>query len=229
MDSARFVQIYIVQGIVGIFFLLMAIKILRRDKEKLHLTLSLFYVSVGAGVMLNIIYASIFDESIVPLLHFLTYFFLCFGQIFLLIFVLIINKSENVITPKVQLFLVLSFSILFWGLWFIPEGIVINETTNWKPVWTWEFLIYTYVLCTSYTFIPTLIYSFRIYSSLETKILKKKWLYFISGLLAYYFAYYGTSFSNALNDPNFRFLWSIISLFAIPFVFLLYHGVGREL
>ncbi|MFX1338761.1 MAG: hypothetical protein ACFFDK_09140 [Promethearchaeota archaeon] len=229
MDVARFIQIYIVQGLIGLFYLYMSYVILRRDKKNLHLALCGFYVCVGLGVIINIIYASFFDEALVYLLHFLTYFLLCFCQVFLLIFVLILTKSKNIINLKVQLVLIITFGILLCGLWFIPNGITINETTNWKPVWSREFLIYSYAVCTLFTFGPLIYYSTKIYLKLESLYLKRKWLFFIIGLLSYYFLYYGTSLSNSLNDSGFRLIWSIISLFVIPSTYLIYYGVGREL
>ncbi len=229
MDAARFIQIYIVQGLVGLFYFYMSYIILRRDKKNLHLALCGFYVCVGVGVIINIIYASVFNEALVHLLHFLTYFLFCFCQVFLLIFVLILSKSKNVITVRIQLILIISFGVLLSGLWFIPNGITINETTNWKPVWSWEFLIYSYIVCSLFTFGPLIYYSGRIYFKLESMELRKKWIFFIIGIISYYFVYYGTSLSNTLNDSPFRLIWSIISLIAIPISYLIYHGVGREL
>jgi len=229
MDAARFIQIYIVQGLIGLFYLYMSYIILRRDKKNLNLALCGFYVCVGLGVIINIIYASVFDEPLVRLLHFLTYFLFCFCQVFLLIFVLILTKSKNVITVRTQLILLISFGVLLSGLWFIPNGITINETTNWKPVWSWEFLIYSYIVCTLFTFGPLIYYSGRIYFKLEPMELRKKWIFFIIGTISYYFVYYGTSLSNTLNDSIFRLIWSIISLIAIPTTYLIYYGVAREL
>ncbi|NVM38469.1 MAG: hypothetical protein HWN81_22955 [Candidatus Lokiarchaeota archaeon] len=49
------------------------------------------------------------------------------------------------------------------------------------------------------------------------------------GIFAYFFLYYGTSFSNTLNIDNFRFIWSLISLPTLISLYLIYHGVGRQL
>ncbi len=229
MDVARFIQIYIVQGIIGIIYLFISMKILKRNKVNLNYILCGFYISISIGTILNIIYASVFNEVVVHLLHFITYFFFCFGQIFLLIFILILTKSNKLITLRTQLILIITFGILLLGLWFIPNGIIIDRTTDWKPVWSWEFLFYSYFICTIFTFIPSIYYSWKIYFKLQSRELRKKWIFFIIGLVSYYFLYYGTSLSNTLNNPEFRFIWSIISLFTIPTIYLIYYGVGREL
>ena len=229
MDLARFIQIFVVQGLIGFFYLFMAIKILSRNRNRLNLYLSLFYFTIGVAVIINMIYANLRTESIVLLLHFITLYLFSFAQVFIVVFLMILLKSENIIKPKIQIFLIVSFGILLLGLWFIPNGITINVSTDWKPVWSWTFLIYYYILCTAITVVPSLYISFRIYFNLENERLKKKWMCFIFGLAIYYFLYYGTSLSNTLNVQTFRNLWSILSLLTLPTIFLIYYGVGRQL
>ena len=65
MDFARFVQIYLVQGGFALFFLYMAYIVLKRGKKHLHLYLSSFYLTTAIGGIINIIYANIFDATIV--------------------------------------------------------------------------------------------------------------------------------------------------------------------
>ena len=142
MDIPRFIQVFVVQGFAGLFYLYVAFKMLKREAKGLNVTLSMYYFLVALGVFINIMYVNIFDEKIVLILHFATYYLLCFSMIFLLIFVLVLMKSESVITLKIRISLVLIFAFLVLGLWFIPEGIMINESTAWKPEWSWTFFIY---------------------------------------------------------------------------------------
>ncbi len=229
MDLARFIQIFVVQGLIGFFYLFMAIKILSRNRKRLNLHLSLFYLTVGIAVIFNMIYATLRTESIVLLLHFITLYLFFFAQVFIVVFLLILLKSENIIKPTIQIFLIGSFGVILLGLWFIPNGITINESTDWKPVWSWTFLTYSYIVCTAITILPSLYISIRIYLNLENKRLKRKWMCFIFGLAIYYFLYYGTTLSNTLNVQTFRNLWSILSLLTVPTIFLIYYGVGRQL
>lgn len=229
MDFARFIQIYIVQGLFALFFLYMAYIVLKRGRKALNLYLSSFYLSVTIGGVINMIYANIFNETIVFILHFLTYFLFCFSMIFILNFVLILIKPAKQITLKIQLLILIIFGILILGLLFIPNGIRINAGTNWKPDWNWYFLIYSVIICTSIIIIPTIYYSIKIYIKFESDYLKRKWKYFLVGISAYFFLYYGTSFSNTLNDDTFRFIWSLISLPTLISLYLIYYGVGRQL
>ncbi len=229
MDFARFVQIYLVQGGFALFFLYMAYIVLKRGKKHLHLYLSGFYLTTAIGGIINIIYANIFDATIVYIMHFLTYYLFCFSMVFLLLFTLILIKPAEKIKIKFQLLLLVIFGLLILGLLFIPNGIIIDESTNWKPDWSWIFFIYSIIVCTSIVILPNLYYSIKIYTKFENEYLKKKWKYFMIGICAYFFLYYGTSFSNTLNNDTFRFIWSLISLPTLISLYLIYHGVGRQL
>lgn len=229
MDLARFIQIYLVQGGFALFFLYMAYIVLKRGKKPLHLYLSSFYLSTTIGGIINMIYASILQETIVYIMHFLTYYLFCFSMVFLLIFNLILIKPAKKIKIKLQLLILTIFGLLILGHIFIPNGLVIDESTNWKPDWSWNFFFYSIIVCTSIVVFPTLYYSIKIYIKFENEYLKKMWKYFMIGICAYFFLYYGTSFSNTLNIDNFRFIWSLISLPTLISLYLIYHGVGRQL
>jgi hypothetical protein len=229
MDLSRFLQVFVVQGFIGFFFLFIGLKVLKRETKGLNLILSLFYFLSALGVIINIIYVNIFVEDIVRFLHFLTYFTLCLSLIFLLLFVLLLYKSDRIITLKVQLAILMIFSGFLISMWFIPGGIVINETTSWKPDWSWPFFIYSVIVCSSLAIIPTIYFSFKIYSSFKHDILKKRWKYFIIGILVYFFLYYGTSLSNTLADPTFRLIWSLISLISLVSLYFIFYGVAKQL
>ena len=229
MDLARFLQIYVIQGGFAIFFFYMAIIVLKRGKKRTNLYLSSFYLSTAIGGLINIIYANIFIENIVYILHFITYYVLCYSLVFLLIFSLIILKPADKINTKIQIILLILVGILLLGLLFIPNGIQINQTTNWKPNWSWSFFLYSVIVCSVILIIPLSYYSLKIYSKFENQQLKKKWKYFLMGMFAYIFLYYGTSFSNTLNSDSFRLIWSLISLPTLIALYLIYYGVGRQL
>ncbi|MFW9780740.1 MAG: hypothetical protein ACFFFB_00465 [Candidatus Heimdallarchaeota archaeon] len=229
IDLPRFIQIFIVQGFSGLFFLFMTYKILKREYKGLNLILSLFYFTAAAGVIINIIYAFIFNELIVFILHFITYYLLCISLGFLLIFVLILWKSEKIITLPAQVLIIIIFGITLFGLLLIPGGITIDSSTNWKPDWNWPFFIYSTILCSFVTILPTIFFALRIYLKLEHQELKKKWKYFLIGIFAYFFLYYGTSLSNTLADPAFRGIWSIISLPTLIALYFIYYGVAKQL
>ncbi|MFX1523262.1 MAG: hypothetical protein ACFFCC_07160 [Promethearchaeota archaeon] len=229
MDVARFLQIYIIQGGFALFFLYMAIIVLKRGKKRSNLYLSGFYLSTAIGGVLNIVYANIFIENIVYILHFITYYIFCYSLVFILLFTLILLNPVDKFDRRIQLLLLILFGLLLLGLLFIPNGIQINQMTNWKPVWSPFFFLYSIIICSAILIIPTSYYSLKIYSKFKNQHLKKKWKYFLVGLVGYFFLFYGTSFSNTLNNDNFRFIWSMLSLPTIISLFLIYFGVGKQL
>lgn len=228
MDIPRFIQIFIVQGGVGLIYLFIAYKILRRESKGINLVLSSFYICGGIGVIINIIYAFIIIESVVKILHFITFYIYSFSIVFLLLTVLILDKSEKVITGKLQFIIIASFAITLVGLWFIPGGITINSSTDWKPEWNWPFLIYSVVVCSVMVIIPTTYYSLKLYNKFEHHKLRKKWRFFLIGIFSYFFLYYGTSLSNTLADPLFRLIWSITSLFTLISLYFIYYAIVLE-
>ncbi len=229
MDISRFIQIFLVQGFSGIFYLFIAYRILKRGTKGLNRILSSFYLCVAFAVFINVIYAFIFVEEIVYILHITTYYLMCFPLIFLLVFVLILLKSEVFFTPKLQLILVVAFGIMLIGLWLIPNGVVINESTNWKPDWSLTYLLYSFTVCSLFAIIPTIVISIKLYRKFEYKELKNKLKYFLIGISGYFFLYFGTSISNTLNDPSFRLIWSLLSLPSLVSLYFVYFGVAKNL
>jgi hypothetical protein len=175
------------------------------------------------------IYATIFVEMIVFIMHFLSYYLFCFSMVFLLIFDLILIRPDNQFKFKFQFVIVLILRTLILGMLLIPNGIIIDASTNWKPNWNWNFLTYSIIVRSFTVVCPTIYFSIKIYIKFKSKYLKKKWKYFLIGIFAYFFLYYGTSISNTLNSDTFRFIWSLISLPTLISLYLLYYGVGRQL
>jgi len=138
-------------------------------------------------------------------------------------------KSEEVFTPKLQLTLIVGFGVLLVGLWLIPNGVTINESTNWKPDWSLIYLSYSFTVCSLFAILPTIYLSIKLYRKFEYKELKRKLKYFLIGISAYFFLYFGTSISNTLNDPTFRIIWSLLSLPTLVSLYFVYFGVAKNL
>ncbi len=153
----------------------------------------------------------------------------CFSMAFLLIFVLILIKPIDQITSKFQLIILIIIGLLILVILVIPNSIVINATTNWKPNWSEGFLVYSFIFSSCLIIIPTLYYSIRIYKKFENEYLKKKWKYFLFGISAYFFLFYGTTISNTINNDTIRLIWSIISLPTLISLYLIYYGVVQQL
>ena len=141
---------------------------------------------------------------------------------------LMLLKSDKVIDTKRQLTIIIGYGLILSGMILIPEGVTINASTGWRPVYSVLFYIYIMIVV-SISIIPGVYYSLQIYKQFQDEKLKKKWGYFIIGITGLYILMYGTVTSNTLNVQVFRTIWAFISLFLLITVFLIYHGVGKQI
>ncbi|MBA7515100.1 hypothetical protein ES705_07138 [subsurface metagenome] len=231
MSMTRFITIYVAQGFMCLFFLFLAFKILKRDRKRLNVIFSGFYISPVIGFIINFIYAPLTDVSVVLMLNFLTNFFISYSSIFIVVFNLILLKSEKVITTRKQLTILIVYGIAMFsmiGFLFFPDfGVTFNE--NWSPIWSFPFFLYVVVIETIGLF-PALYLSFQIYKKFEDEVIKKKWKFFIFGLCSILIFLYGIFISNTLNIDIFRTLIGVVGLIlALLGAYLMYYGVGRQI
>jgi len=236
LDSfMRVLTIYVAQGLACIFLIFIAYKILKRDRKRLNLIFSGTYISAAVGLIINMIYGPIANEGVVLILNYLTNFGIFYSPIFLVVFDLILLKSEKVITTTKQLLILIGYGILMFCMIFfvITEdwGVTINEETKWSPVWELPFFLYL-VLIESIAVLPLLYLSIQIYQKFEDDQLKKKWRFFIFGFCAFIIFMYAIFLSNLLGQkiPEIRTLMGATGLIlAIAGGYLMYNGVGRQL
>ncbi len=232
LDATRAFTIYGAQGILFAFFLFLAYKILKRDRKRLNIIFSLFYLSVVAGLFINFIYAPIVDDTIVRILNFLTNFFIYFAVIFLVIFELILLKSEKVITFPKQLLIILIYGIALFCMILLVfvEGFGVTLNASLAPIWSVPFFIYVLLVVTLGGIIPTLYFAMQISKKFEDETLKKRWKFFIVGVCALFIFMYGIFISNTLNNSTFRIGMGALGLIlALIGGYLIYYGVGKSI
>ena len=236
MSLTRIFTIYIAQGIVFAVFLYLAIKILRRDKKRLNVIFAGFYISPVIGFFINFIYGPLTYEyvPIILFLNYLTNFGIFYSPIFLVVFDLILLKSEKVINTAKQALILVAFGIVMFCMIFfiITPGYgvtIVNEGGNLTPVWSIPFFLY--LVCTELIVTITIFYlSLSIYKKFQDETLKQKWKSFIYGFLCLIVFMYGIFVSNWLNNPTFRIGMGLTGIIlAIISAFLIYRGVGRQL
>jgi len=231
MSLTRIITIYGAQGFMCAFFLFLAFKILKRDKKRLNVIFSGFYLSPAIGFIINFIYGPLTDESVVLMLNFLTNFFIFYSSIFIVVFELILLKSEKAITSKKQLTILILYGIAMFsmiGFLFYPDfGVTFNA--NWSPVWSSPFFLYLVVIETIAIF-PALYLSIQIYKKFEDELIKKKWKFFILGLSSMIIFMYGIFISNTLDIDIFRTVIGLVGLIlALVGAYMMYYGVGRQI
>ncbi len=229
---SRVIQVFIIFLGGGTFFLVLSFLVLRKNKHRLNFTICGFFVLIFLGGLCNAIYALLtthVDESIVVALHIITYIFFCLAQIFLLLFNLILWKSEKLISLKKQLIILGVYSALLTILFFIPEGVRINENTHYRPQWNLQFFIYANIIWIGFAMIPTLYISLKLYKMFEDLEIKKRWRIYMIGMIMIYVELFGVGIMILINDPFLRQIWNIYDVSVLIGAFLIYYGIVRQL
>lgn len=236
MSITRIITVYVAQGLLCVIFLFLAYRILKRDKKRLNFIFAGYYISAAIGLMINFIYAPIdpgTNETIVLILNFLTNFGIFYSGIFIVVFDLILLKSEKVVTTSKQAVILLIHGIAMFGMILIAPieawGVEFDPET-WSPVWSLPFFLYVVIVETILVLVPFLYLSLKVMTKFEDEVLRKKWKLFIGGFLSSMIFMYGIFISNFLNIAAFRTGMGLIGLIlAIIGSYLIYYGVGKQL
>ncbi|MFX1366138.1 MAG: hypothetical protein ACFFCE_18505 [Promethearchaeota archaeon] len=233
LTTSRAITVYLAQGILFAFFIFLSYEILKRDRKRLNIIFSGFYLSAAIGLFVNFIYAPLEDVNLVLFLNYLTNFGIFYSPIFLVVFELILLKSEKVITSIKQLLILIVYGIAMFCMIFLVYvegwGVEIDPDVSWSPHWMLPFFLYLVIIESIVVFLAFYL-SFQIYEKFEDAQLKKKWRFFIFGVAALIIFMYGIFISNLLNQAIFRTIMGLIGLIlAIAGGYLIYIGVGRQL
>lgn len=239
---------YVVFGIIVIYFSILANRIIRRKRQRLNLIFSGFFISTIIGLILNMIYAGIRAatteiDDIVVFLHFLSVFCVRFGLIFIVVVNMIILESSIIFSIKRQnRFIILYGILLFFGMLILiyPFEMVSIQYETGYAQWKLPFFLYVVFMETGFAIIPIFYTSFKIYSSFITVELKKKWFYYLMGSLGLaIFNLYPVDLLNLLtwifrnkNEEVLlisRSIVTVIGVSVILWVSLMYYGIGSKL
>ena len=95
-------------------------------------------------------------------------------------------KGKEVVTPKRQNIIIgLLYGVLFLSL-LIPNGVTINEKTNWIPVWNYWFTLFIF-FSELIMLIPTIYFIKKKIDDISSdyKHIKKGWTRFLIGVIIY--------------------------------------------
>jgi hypothetical protein len=230
LDAARLIFIFSMNSFVFFLFSYLSIRILRRKINRMTVTLSLFYIFLGVGLLLNIIFLPFFKTSFGYGLYLLILFLILSSYGFLLIFIKNISSFNSHIKWKRNYLILISYFIGVLIILLMPNNIKLNEETNWTPKFSWFFLLSTYSFFTIFIAIPFVFYAKRIISSFEDIKLKRRFNFFIIGSLGLFLAFYGVVLYNTWFESIFRIIWLILAFsIMIPAGILIYYGIGHKL
>ncbi|MHA1821318.1 MAG: hypothetical protein ACTSU2_10535 [Promethearchaeota archaeon] len=234
MDTLRFIIIYIVDILYGVSYLIIGLKILSRRTNPGNIILKkylfAYYISIFITFCLNAVYAAIYNEIIVELLHTITIFIGLLGSVLLNMFNLIVYKSVQIFNKDKQkdyflkyFLLILIIHIIFFA------NIEINETTSWKPKWNLiaflSMILLIFILMVNYYY-----YAIKILFSIRNIVLKKRWIFYMLGISFTYIWEIATGFNNFLFNNKiavYIFLICLLASFFSPI--FVYYGLIKEL
>ncbi len=230
LDLQRFILIYVVQLTVCLIFFMIAVKILKRNRNTLTYTLSAFYFTIFIGLVVNAIYIPIEANPTVHILYLITMFCILFAFFFLVLFNLFLYKLDTKVSRSNIVVMFVFYVSITLTIILIPNGFAINKQTNWKPVWTWTFLIIVYLYLFIFAIIPFAVLFIKIYKTFGEKSLKRRIKYFYVGFIGMIIAMLGGMLYNTWNNAVFRMIWTGIVLFiTVPSGVLIYYGIAQKL
>lgn len=230
MEASRFFLIFFVQGFIVVFYFFMAFKILKRNRNRTTLTISLYYFFIGTGCILNIVLVLVEENPLTFILYFMAIYFIIFSQTIIFVFIGKLLTINLIAKSKKTILLIFSYGFLVFLILSFPGGITINQDTDWKPVYSWSFLISLYIFHSVVFIIPTIVLLKKLYDKLEIKKLKKKLKYFSFGYVLGFFAQYGAVLYNTWDNSMFKLIWSVLSFISVVTSgFLMYYGIVYNL
>ena len=230
MNLLRIINIYIVLMGICIFFIIIGIRVLKRNREdRINQCFSAFFFTTAIGLIINFIYALITNPEFQALVNFLntfTIFLICFGLAFLLLAVILLDPKKEV-SSKSQLLIIILYGLVSSILFFIPDKVEVKITSNGEqlsPVWSLPFVsVALGILITS--FILTSYYAINLYKRFNSSILRRKLKFFIMGISTFYYIGIMVCLSNYSGTHFLRLLFSISGIVAIPGGLLIYYGI----
>ena len=213
-----------------IYFTLITLQILRRKRQRLNIIFSFFFITIIIANILNMVYATMTNETIILILNFFTNFFLCFGPIFILVVNMLILESTIIFSVKRQ-----NRYILYYGLLLLLGMAIfyifgeVSVTSEFRPKFSPIFLIFILIITAALVVIPIISTSLKIFFSFEMKALKRKWIFYVIGFLGSISIAYLVFINNYLDNDGFRLLVAIYSISVILWGYLMYYGIGFKL
>lgn len=219
-----------------VFYIVISYRLLKKRSEisRKRLIFSFYYLCSLIGIVLNYIYAPIKHELITAHLYLITIYVIYVGSNFLAIFsiTMYFEIKDNSKTTKIQLIYLVLFSSLYLVLFFIPEGIMINEETGWYPVVNLNFFIYCTVLVSISLFV-VVVYSIKTLSIFkarnENKTLLNRWRIYVLGMAITITHAIIVMFIHFLDYKPLREVWSILGGFVfVTGIYLTWFGIGKK-
>ena len=189
MDYIRIFQVFGAHSVIIFVCLLLSYFLLRPPRSNKKTIFACFYIFLSLGLILNWIYYFIFIEEIVLIIYYIAIISSYGSGNFVVIFALMYWKGEEIITPLRQIIIALISYAFFSFSIFIPNGVVINASTNWKPVWSAPLTLYFFIVIIIFQVIPIFYLMIKRIADIDPieKNVKIGWRVFLIGSTLYIF------------------------------------------
>lgn len=221
-----YIMVFGVQGFLFLVYLLIGIRILLRNRNRISLMLAGFYLFCALGLSLNFIFLFVTDLLLYRILYLGTLYFLFIGSLQLTLFTIILYRTESAFSSRTQIFSVSFYAVfLFIAMLLLSIGADLNDT-----VYTFRMTLGLVLIFSIFTAIPVIYYSIKIFKTIENDVLKKRWGMFMVGITEQVVFAVGTLIHNFLREGSSSYEWAIISFILIlSSSILIYFGVIRRL
>ncbi len=229
----------VIQTVMALIFLYLGLLILKRDKKRLNKVFSTYYFFIVLGTVFNWAYAfldtTLFYE-VALYLNFITNFFYFTSLGFLLVFILIVLKSEKIYnTTKQVIYLVIYLGSLggfMLLLIHIPVVGVYFDPPSSSPHWTLVFFLIVIIMMSVVSIFPSIYYLIQTSKQFTDQDLKQKFRYFTIGYIEIVIFAYLIAISNFVKKtittfPTIALL--IGTILVITGAYLMYIGVGKQI
>jgi len=215
------------------FFSFLIYKILKSEKSRKTYRLVLFYLLNIRFTTVNLVYAFIKLNPLTFWLHFTSVYLMLLSPVFYYVFNMMILKSEELLDTRLEIIIVVIYSSTLFITMFISgflfQGITIDQSTAWRPVWTMNFVIPMYILITIICLIPSLMRSMQILRVIKNEELRKRWKILSLAFFMLIGIGYGVFIYNSWNNTTFKIIWLLFSLIITPSAALMIHYGFRSM
>ena len=198
IDLPRYFAIFITDNLIIGCAIFLSYKLLRRKRNRATFTLSSYYLFYSIGLIINEIMFPVLINPIARNFNLFATFIAFLSSPFLLIFLLNLYYTEPKLHFKYQILIFLTYAIILILILNYPGGFQYDESTNWKPLYSFELFILLNIFITISTITPQLVYTIILYKNIIESDLRKRLNYFFFGLwIGNIFIYYGGIFFNS--------------------------------
>ncbi|MBY9006166.1 MAG: hypothetical protein KGD63_05365 [Candidatus Lokiarchaeota archaeon] len=228
IDLVRGIGVFIVQGIIILFFLIIFLKIIKRQRNRYSLLISMVYFLIAIGFSFNIIYVFLTNELTIITLDFFMIYIILVGQVFALLFNLNLLKTIQIFTLKKQRIVFIAYLIaIFLALYFPMDTII---TLEYIPSYSWTKFIVIIIFYTLALLVPIIYTIILVNRTMESNELKRRWKFYLIGYILLGISLYNGFLYVTWDNELYRSIITyILVVVTIVGGYLIYYGVGKSL